>query len=378
MDKGYQDIPSAGASASVRLTTGTAAAGAAAAAIRFMRDLSCGSVKLKLPGDNEIIIPITGCQWADNGCEAWVTLDSGDVPDPTNGAVVVSRVEVCDDAGITVLGGQGVAVVTKPGHSIPIGRAAINPGTVVLIRKSMEGNMPPGKGARVTISIPNGEELAKRTHHPRLGLVGGLPVTGASGMISRLSSDEVHERVKSELTILSNRGASIVCMVPGNYGRRMALLLSVPDVMIVNVNNLIGDALSMVDNLGFEKLVLIGQIGKLSKLAAGSLDTHNAKSDGQLEALAAYSALYGADSDSIREILDGSMADEVAARIVRAEWGALALKEITKRAVKISLSIAAGISECSCLTFSLPDRELGRTPNLDAMIEEIKKSSHDL
>jgi cobalt-precorrin-5B (C1)-methyltransferase len=343
-----------------------------------MKDLNCGRVNLKLPGDNEITVPITGCQWTDNGCEAWVTLDVGDAPDLTNGAVVVSRVEICDDAGITVLGGLGVGVVTKQGTSLPLGRAAINPGPIALIRKSLEKEMPPGKGAQITISIPNGEELAKRTHHPRLGLMGGLPISGASGSVSRLSSDEAHESIKSELTGLSDRGASIVCIVPGNYGRRKALILGIPEIMIVNVNNLIGDALSMVSSLGFEKLIMIGQIGKFSKLAAGSLDTHNSKSGGRLESLAAYSALCGADQESVHEILDGSMADEVAARIIRMEWGALAFAEIAERIVKVSASAAPGISECSCLTFSLPDRELGRTPNLDAMIEEIKENSHDL
>jgi cobalt-precorrin-5B (C1)-methyltransferase len=343
-----------------------------------MRDLSCGRVKLKLPGDNEIIVPITGCQWTDSGCEAWVTLDVGDTPDLTNGAVVVSRVEICDDTGITVLGGLGVGVVTKPGHPLPPGRAAINPGPITLIRKSLEKEIPPGKGVQVIISIPNGEELAKRTHHPRLGLVGGLPVTGASGLASRLSSDEAHEGLKSDLAMLSDRGASMVCIVPGNYGRRMALILGIPEIMIVNVNNLVGDALSMVNSLSFEKLIMIGQIGKFSKLAAGSLDTHNSKSGGRLETLAAYSALCGADQESVREILDGSMADEVAARIVRTEWGALAFAEIVERIVSVSVSIAVGISDCSCQTFSLPDRELGRTPNLDSMIEEITENSHNL
>jgi cobalt-precorrin-5B (C1)-methyltransferase len=359
-------------------TTGTAAAAAAVAAVRFMQDRNCARVTLKLPGSNEIVIPITGCQWTENGAEAWVTRDAGDTPDAANGAVVVSSVEIKDEAGITVLGGTGVGVVTKTGLALPLGRAAINPGPIALIRKSLEGELPSGKGANVSISIPNGEELAKRTHQPRLGIVGGLPITGATGIISRLSDNELTNAIKYELTRLSESGASIVCIVPGNYGRRMAMLLGVPDVMIVNINNMVGEALSMVGNLGFEKLVMIGQIGKFSKVAAGSLDTHISKSDGRLETLAAYSALHGADREAVAEILSGTMADEVAARIVRTDWGLAALRELTERIVKVSLSVASGISECAGLAFSLPDRELARTPNLGAMIEEIKESSQNL
>jgi len=153
------------------------------------------------------------------------------------------------------------------------------------------------------------------------------------------------------------------------------MLLGIPEDMIVNISNFVGESLAMVGNLGFEKLILIGQIGKFAKLSAGSLDTHSVKSDGRLEAIAAYSALHGATSEDVREILASSMADEVATRITRTEWGVAALKELASRIVKTALLGATGISECACLTFSLPDRELARTENLDRLIAEIKENS---
>ena len=174
--------------------------------------------------------------------------------------------------------------------------------------------------------------------------------------------------------MLSASGARLVCLVPGNYGRRMAMILGVPEHMIVNISNFVGDALSMSGNFGFEKLLLVGQIGKFSKLSAGSFNTHSSKSDGRLEALAAYSALHGASCADVRGILDSTMADEVAARILKAPWGTAALKELVGRIVKIALAAATGISECACLTFSLPDRELARTPNVDDLIAEIKEN----
>jgi cobalt-precorrin-5B (C1)-methyltransferase len=314
----------------------------------------------------------------EKGAEAWVTKDGGDDTDVTNGAVIVSSVEVRDEGGITVLGGPGVGVVTRPGLPVPPGRAAINAGPMALIRKSLETEFPSGKGASVSISIPDGEELAKRTYNPRLGIVGGLPIVGAAGAAHHSALDDAGGAMKSDLQNLSESGASAVCLVPGNYGRRMAIILGVPEVMIVNINNLVGDALSMAGNLGFEKLVMIGQIGKLSKIAAGSLDTHSSKSDGRLEALAAYAALYGANREMIGEILNSTMADEVASRIARTEWGAEALSELVRRVVRTALSAATGIVECACQTFSLPDRELSRTNNTDALIEEIKAEAYTL
>jgi cobalt-precorrin-5B (C1)-methyltransferase len=335
-------------------------------------------VTLNLPTGRGLVIPITGCQRTENGAEAWVTKDSGDDPDVTHGAVIVSSVDILDVSGVTILGGKGVGVVTKPGLPVPPGKAAINPGPMALIRKSIETELPQGSGALVSISIPAGEELAKRTYNPRLGIVGGLSILGTTGIVSPMSTDAIIGTIKSELSMMSATGARLICLVPGNYGRRMAMLLGVPEKMIVNISNFAGEALAISGNLGFEKLLLIGQIGKFAKLSAGSLDTHSSKSDGRLEALAAYSALHGADSVEVREILDSTMADEVATRISKTAWGMAALRELVERIVKTALLGAIGISECACLTFSLPDRELARTPNLGAMIEEIKENSREL
>jgi cobalt-precorrin-5B (C1)-methyltransferase len=227
-------------------------------------------------------------------------------------------------------------------------------------------------GAVVTISIPNGEELAKRTYNPRLGIVGGLSILDSPYTPSSIDSDSIVGAIKSQLSDLEAAGARMVCLVPGNYGRRMAIILGVPDGRIVNTSNFAGGALSIVANLGFEKLILIGQVGKFAKLSAGSFDTHNARSGGRLEAIAAYSALHGASSDDVRGIIDGAMVDEVATRISRTQWGRAALRELTARVVKIVMSAVTGISECACMTFSLPDRELARTENLEPLIAEIQ------
>jgi len=353
-------------------TTGSAAAAAATAAVRFMSGKSCSQVTLNLPGGRCIVIPVTGCRRTYEGAEGWVTKDAGDDPDVTHGAVIVAEVKISEESGVTILGGDGVGVVTKPGLTVPPGRAAINPGPMALIRKSLDDELPRGMGARVTISIPGGEELARRTYNPRLGIIGGLSILGTTGIVSPMSSEAIVGTIKSELSVLRATGAPEVCLVPGNYGRRMAALLGIPDGMIVNISNFAGESLSIVGNLGFEKLILVGQIGKFAKLSAGSLDTHSSRSDGRLEAIAAYSALHGAASEDVRGILSSSMADEVATRISGTEWGIAALNELVSRIVKTALTIAGGISECACLTFSLPDRELARTENLSRLIDGIK------
>lgn len=354
-------------------TTGSAAAAASVAALRFLKGEGCSSVELLLPGGERLAVPVTGCARTENGSEAWVTKNAGDDPDVTHGAVVVSSIELFDsiEGAVCVEGGKGVGVVTKPGLPVAPGNPAINPGPMALIKESLKRELPEGSGIRTVISIPDGEALAKRTYNPRLGIVGGLSILGTTGIVSPMSSEAIVGTIRSELSVLAASGTRMACLVPGNYGRRMAESLGVPDDRTVNVSNFIGESLGIVDELGFETLIVIGQVGKFAKLSAGSLDTHSAKSDGRLEALAAFSALHGAAQGDVRGILDATTADEAASEIAGYDWGRRALHELVERVSAKVLAKAQGLRECAALVFALPDRELARTSNLARFIFEI-------
>lgn len=354
-------------------TTGSAAAAAAVAALRFMSGKACNRVTLDLTNGMSVEIPITGCTAAENGAEAWVTKNAGSDPDVTHGAVIAAAVELSDIPGIVVLGGKGVGVVTKPGLPIPPGKAAINPAPMDLIRKSVTAELPPGGGARVTISVPEGEELAKRTYNPRLGIVGGISILGTTGIVHPMSNEAIIGTIKSELSVLRSSGCPSLCLVPGNYGRRMAMMLGVPPAAIVNMSNFAGEALRMADALVFERVLLVGQIGKFAKLAAGSLDTHSSRSDGRLEAIAAYSALHGAKQEDISRIFESTLAAEIATKITREPWGEAALNELTDRIASVAKATAPFLFECASLVFALPDRPLARTANFDALLEVVRE-----
>ena len=358
-------------------TTGSAAAAAAVAALRFLLGRACNAVVLDLPGGLSLTIPVTGCIATDRGAEAWVTKDAGSDPDITHGAAIVAAVELSPDPGIVVLGGKGVGIVTKPGLPVLPGRAAINPGPMELIRKSVAADLPQGRGIHVTISAPEGEELAKRTYNPRLGIVGGISILGTTGIVNPMSNAAIIGTIKSELSVLRASGSTSLCLVPGNYGRRMAMILGVPPASIVNMSNFAGEALHMADALAFERVLLVGQIGKFAKLAAGSLDTHSARSDGRLEAIAAYAALHGAGPEDVGRILSSTMADEVATKIARESWGESALQELTDRIAGVVRTTAPSFADCGCLTFALPDRPLARTADFDRLVEAVREDIVD-
>ena len=356
-------------------TTGSAAAAASVAALRFLLGKPCSSVELTLPNDVRIAVPITGCIMTESGADAWVTKDAGDDPDVTHGAAIVSSVVIKSEPGVAVLGGVGVGVVTKPGLPTAVGEPAINPGPMKLICDSVMRELPHGCGAAVTLSIPAGEELAKRTYNPRLGIVKGLSVLGTTGIVSPMSSEAIIGTIRSELSMLRAAGADALCIAPGNYGRSMAENLGVPDRMIVGISNFVGEALKCIGELGFKKILLVGQVGKIAKLSAGSLDTHSSKSDGRLEAIAAYAGLCGAGAADIRRILSSTTADEAACAAVKTDWGICALGELVRRAAERAEAVAlqsAAELECACLTFALPDVELARTDNSEKIIMDIR------
>lgn len=356
-------------------TTGSAAAAAAAAALRFLLGKACNKVELELSCGESIVVPVTGCIVTESGADAWVTKDAGSDPDVTHGASIVASVELTEQPGIVILGGKGVGVVTRPGLSVSPGKAAINPAPMELIRKAVAAELPKKRGVRVIISVPKGEELAERTYNPRLGIVGGISILGTSGVVNPMSSEAIIGTIKAELSVLRASGTASVCLVPGNYGRRMAKLIGVPPSHIVNMSNFAGEALRIADALVFERILLVGQIGKFAKLAGGSLDTHSQRSDGRLEAIAAYAALHGAGRDDVSRILSSTMADEIASKIVREEWGELALTEIVMRIADVARASGPSFRECECLVFALPDRPLARTAAFDELVGAVAEEA---
>lgn len=79
--------------------------------------------------------------------------------------------------------------MTKPGLQVKVGRPAINPGPQIMLRYVYEELIGKDHGCIVTVSIPKGEELAKQTLNPSLGIVGGISVLGTTGIVKPMSEE---------------------------------------------------------------------------------------------------------------------------------------------------------------------------------------------
>ena len=286
-------------------TTGTCAAAAskAAAAMLFKQE-SMDSVAITTPNQTDLVIDVLNPQFNEKTASCSIEKDSGDDPDITNGTLVSSKVTlVPDSTDIVIEGGKGVGRVTKGGLDQPVGEAAINSVPRKMIRDSLNELAKENIGFHVLISVPKGEELAKKTFNPELGIVGGISILGTTGIVEPMSAKALADSLKVEISVIAAERNENILIFLGNFGKKFTeeeLELSTkPGIMC---SNLIDVALDSSVEYGFEKILLIGHIGKLVKLGIGMFNTHSRNGDGRIETLLSCALEAGADLDILKEI----------------------------------------------------------------------------
>ncbi|AHM57606.1 cobalt-precorrin 5B C1-methyltransferase CbiD (plasmid) [Peptoclostridium acidaminophilum DSM 3953] len=298
-------------------TTGTCAAAAAkASALLLFGGQRSEAVDIDTPKGWRVGVQIFELQM--EGCDAAVCCavkDSGDDPDMTSGMRIYARVERAKAPGIRLEGGRGIGRVTRPGLSVAPGEAAINPVPRRMIESEVAAVLPEGEGATVTIFAPEGEEVARRTFNPKLGIEGGISIIGTSGIVEPMSEEAIKESLRLELSVLRSSGAHTAVFSPGNYGRDFCIQNGIGEKLLIKTSNYAGYMLCEAEKLGFREILWVGHIGKLVKLAAGIFNMHSSCGDARLETLAAYAALVGAGRDTVGLILSSNTAEEATEHI---------------------------------------------------------------
>lgn len=235
---------------------------------------------------------------------AEIIKDAGDDPDVTHGISIVATVELLPQEQIIIQGGTGVGMVTKPGLAIPVGEAAINPVPRQMICRALQKILPGGSGAKVTISVPEGEKAALRTLNPRLGIIGGISILGTTGIVRPMSEEAFVESLIPQIDQALALGHHSLVLTPGGMGARKASEMGIPEDAVVQTSNFIGIMLDECADRSIQEIILLGHIGKLIKVAAGIFNTHSKIADGRRETLAAHAAILGAETAVIRQIME--------------------------------------------------------------------------
>ncbi len=243
--------------------------------------------------------------------EATVVKDAGDDIDATDKLEISATVKVTDDGKVTIRSGKGIGVVTKPGLQVPIGEGAINPVPRRMIEQSVREALPAGKGAEVTVNIPEGVKVASKTLNPKLGIVGGLSVLGTTGVVKPLSLEACRRSLVPQIDVAVSAGFERVFFVPGNIGERITKkLFNPPEDDIVQTGDFVGYMLDKAVEKGVKEIVFLGHPGKLAKVAAGIFNTHHKAGDARNEVVAAYAGAAGADAALIGRILRANTTEE--------------------------------------------------------------------
>lgn len=308
-------------------TTGTsAAAGAKAASVALFESmagrpvLKKSSVPVTLPRGGTLSVPVKSVEVEGRTARATIVKDAGDDPDVTNGAEFVTFVELIrinpKRPRVIIRGGEGVGVVTRPGLKTPVGRPAINPVPLKMIRGAV---LEAARGASVnativvTVTVPMGRKLAEKTMNPRLGIAGGISILGTTGIVEPMSLAAYRHSISCGTDVAIASGLDTVVFSTGRSSEKVVeKSLRLPPVAYILTGDHMGFALRDArGRKGLRKVTVAGQFGKFTKLASGHFETHCTESSVEFEFLAQLSERHGAPSGVAERVLSANTAREV-------------------------------------------------------------------
>ncbi|AFZ67788.1 cobalt-precorrin-5B (C(1))-methyltransferase CbiD [Deinococcus peraridilitoris] len=279
-------------------TTGSCATAAVKAALLLLRhEQVVTEVDVSLPdGEHFLTVPVGRVErLADGAVRAEVLKDGGDDPDSTHGATITAVVRENTVGELRFLAGAGVGTVTQPGIRVPVGEPAINPTPRAMMRRAVAEVLPElaSPGLDLEIGCVNGEEIARRTFNPRLGILGGISILGTTGVVEPMSQEAYMASVEVYVRVALGDRPDAVIFTPGKLGRDYARAhLKLDGKRLVQISNFVGYALdaaqTALQELNFEldTLWLAGHPGKLAKTIDGAWDTHSQRSPMAMPAVA--------------------------------------------------------------------------------------------
>ncbi len=299
------------------ITTGSAATAAALAAFLSIKN-GVKHVNIKAPvGVLKIHVNYVEKLNSYSGRACVIKMPYND-PDVTKELQICAEVVLTDDGQIKITGGKGVGMVTKPGLQVPVGKHAINPVPMQMIRDNLIEVLPKGAGADVTIYVPDGEQIARKTMNERLGIKKGISILGTTGIARPMSSKAYRESLTCQVDVALAEGCNELIFVPGNIGEKLALeILNAQKDQIIQMGNFVGFMLDNAAKKGVKKITLFGHAGKLIKIAAGIFNTKNSVADGRHEIIAAYCGLLGGRKELIAEIFKSKTTEDMIAILDR-------------------------------------------------------------
>ncbi|HIV80414.1 MAG TPA: cobalt-precorrin-5B (C(1))-methyltransferase CbiD [Candidatus Avanaerovorax faecigallinarum] len=363
-------------------TTGSCAAAASSAAAEMaLTGWAVPAVSIRLPKGEEAAFTVNNREISRGYAKCSVTKDGGDDPDVTTGLEIFSEVrltseENAEESGrVIVDGGPGVGRVTKPGLARKPGEAAINPVPLEMIEKNVRNVLDRHgfKGdAEVNISVPGGEETARKTFNPRLGIEGGISILGTTGIVEPMSEKALIDTVIAEINVHRARDSEKIMITPGNYGSDFIEgYLGLDIRKAVQCSNFIGETLDYLRYAGFKKILLAGHTGKLIKLASGIMNTHSSYADGRMEIIASHAAMSGASPETVKNIMDCITTDQALDLVKSEPFYEDIKKSVTEKVMEHLNFRLKDECEIEVVMFTSDRGHIMKSPGADSLIREF-------
>ncbi|MGW1882699.1 cobalt-precorrin-5B (C(1))-methyltransferase [Streptomyces sp. NPDC001970] len=291
-------------------------------------------VTITLPRGQTPAFALAAEELTDGYAMAGVVKDAGDDPDVTHGALVRATVRLLPaGSGVVFRAGPGVGTVTRPGLPLDVGEPAINPVPRQMMRDHVARVAARHRAAaadvEITISVDHGEETARSTWNPRLGILGGLSILGTTGIVVPYSCSAWIDSIRRGVDVARAAGRTHVAGCTGSTSEKTVVsLYGLPEDALLDMGDFAGAVLKYVRRHPVERLTICGGFAKLSKLAAGHLDLHSARSQVDKGFLAELARAGGADE---------ALSEEVAT----ANTGLAALQLCAARGVPLGDLVAA-------------------------------------
>lgn len=363
-------------------TTGTCAAAAAkAAAVMLLGGKEIPAVRLVTPDGTELHLLLEEISYTPQTVSCAVRKDGGDDPDATHGLLIFATVRRSGGVGVQIRGGRGVGTVTKKGLWQPVGEAAINRVPREMITEAVEEvcrEYGCTDGIEVEISVPGGEEAARRTFNPRLGIEGGISILGTSGIVVPMSEEALIASIRLEMETKRAAGCEYLLVTPGNYGEefvRDGLKLDVSDSM--KCSNYVGETIDMSVELGFHGILFVAHIGKFVKVSGGIMNTHSRCADCRAELMAAHALRAGADMETARRILDTATTEEAMDILTERRLDKAVVQIMLARIREYLQRRCGGAVRTEAVLFSNRYGYLGETEGAGEILKKFERSKEN-
>ena len=355
-------------------TTGScASAGAKASAYMLLSQNKISEIEYITPSGEKVIFQLKQQEITENYALCAIEKYSGDDPDVTSGMLIYTKVEKISK-GFVVDGGKGIGRVTQKGLDQPVGAAAINS----VPRKSIEENLREVAdnfeyygGLKATVFAPDGEEIAKKTMNPQLGIVGGISILGTTGIVRPMSDYALKETIKLEIS-MKRQNSDVLVLTPGNYGEVFAFKnYGLKEKYMVKSSNFIGFSIDCCVENNCKKILLIGHIGKFAKLGCGIMNTHSHNADGRIETIVTCGLRVGADLETLKEVAKAVTTDD-AIDILKERGFLEKTMELLMEKIYFYINKRSGEMPAEAIVFSNKYGILGKTAGADEILKELK------